>query len=483
MQETRPLSGAEKIKAASGRLRGAIAGELAAGTDQFTKDSVLLLKFHGIYQQHDRDVRRAEARKVHSCMVRVSVPGGRLEADQFLALRRPATRAGDGTLRLTSRGGVQYHCVGKRDLRDLIRSIHEAGLSTLAARGDVVRNVVCAAAPFDSPEARSLDYWVRQTDRSLKPKTRAYAEIWLDGERAASLVEEESEPLYGETYLPRKFKIAFTREGDNTADIYSHDLGFVAQFEHGALAGFTFLAGGGMGQTGGGRNTYPRLADEVGFVRPEQCLDVARAVVTIHRDFGDRSNRRRARLKYVPAERGVEWFREELAAGLGELAALGRIAWRPQQPQLADVAGFRLVISALGDRAKSAAFAGEAERRRILFNAADDPAHCRFLLPSVHRQGDLMIAVSASGRCPALAVRLKEQFEREFGPHYAQFLEICGTLRRRISDSVPDFWARRWLWCRMVDSPALARLQAGQEEEARAALERLLRAAEDGEAA
>ena len=317
MHETKPLSGAEKVKAASHRLRGAIAGELAASTDQFTKDSVLLLKFHGIYQQHDRDVRKAEARKVHTCMVRVSVPGGRLDADQFLALRRLATSVGDGTLRLTSRGGVQYHYVGKRDLRDLIRAIHDAGLSTLAACGDVVRNVVCTPAPFDSPEARSLDHWVRLVNRSLKPKTHAYAEIWLDGERAASLEEEESEPLYGETYLPRKFKIAFTREGDNTVDIYSEDLGFVAHFEKGEVAGFTFLAGGGMGQTNGDRNTYPRLADEVGFIRPEHCLDVARAVVTIHRDFGDRSNRRHARLKYVLAEKGLDWFREELASRLG----------------------------------------------------------------------------------------------------------------------------------------------------------------------
>jgi sulfite reductase (ferredoxin) len=317
MHDTRPLSGAEKVKAASRRLRGAIAEELASDSEHFTKDTVLLLKFHGTYQQHDRDVRKAEAKKVHSCMVRVSVPGGRMEAEQFLALRRLATQVGDGTLRLTSRGGVQYHYVGKRDLRDLIRAICGAGLNTLAACGDVVRNVVCTPAPFDSPEARSLDHWVRLVDRSLKPKTRAYAEIWLDGERAASLVEEESEPLYGDAYLPRKFKIGFTREGDNTVDIYSDDLGFVAHCENGQVVGFTFLAGGGMGQTNGDRNTYPRLASAVGFVSPEQCLDVARAVVTIHRDFGDRSNRRHARLKYVIEERGVEWFRQELASRLG----------------------------------------------------------------------------------------------------------------------------------------------------------------------
>jgi len=326
MHETRPLSAAEKIKAASRHLRGSIADELAGDAPQFGKESVLLLKFHGIYQQHDRDVRKAQAQKVYSCMVRVSVPGGRLEAAQFLALRKLAGAVGDGTLRLTSRGGVQYHYVGKRDLRDLIRSIQQAGLNTLAACGDVVRNVVCTAAPFDSPEARSLDHWVRLVDRSLKPRTRAYAEIWLDGERAASLVspEEETEPLYGETYLPRKFKIAFTREGDNTADVYSEDLAFVAHIEHGKVAGFTVLAGGGMGQTNGDRSTYPRAADPVGFIHPEQCLDVAKAVVSIHRDFGDRSNRRHARLKYILAERGVEWFRQELASRLG---------WTPAPPR------------------------------------------------------------------------------------------------------------------------------------------------------
>jgi len=324
MAETGKLPAAEMVKAASRRLRGTIAEELRQDAPNFSRDAVLVLKFHGIYQQHDRDLRKAEARKEYSCMVRVSVPGGVLRPEQYLALHRLAGRAGDGTLRITSRGGVQYHYVGKRSLRDLIRAIHEAGLNTFAACGDVVRNVVSTAAPFDTPEQRSLLEWVRLVDRSLKPRTRAYAEIWLDGERAASLVEEESEPVYGDTYLPRKFKIGFTREGDNTVDIYSDDLGFVAHFENGQVCGFTFLAGGGMGQTNGDRATYPRLADPAGFIRPEQVLEVARAVVTIHRDFGDRSNRRHARLKYVIEERGLDWFREELARRLG---------WAPAPPR------------------------------------------------------------------------------------------------------------------------------------------------------
>lgn len=320
------LSAAEQVKAASRRLRGTIAEELANSEPAFRKDTTLVLKFHGIYQQHDRDVRRAEAKKEYSCMVRVSVPGGVLRPEQYLALHRLAGRIGDGTLRITSRGGVQYHYVGKRTLRELIAGINGAGLNTLAACGDVVRNVVCTAAPFDTPEQRSLLEWVRLVDRSLKPKTRAYAEIWLDGERAASLEEagEEAEPLYGDTYLPRKFKIGFTREGDNTVDIYSDDLGFVAHMERGEVAGFTFLAGGGMGQTNGDRNTHPRLAEPVGFVRPEQVLDVARAVVSIHRDFGDRANRRHARLKYILEDRGLDWFADELSRRLG---------WRPAPPR------------------------------------------------------------------------------------------------------------------------------------------------------
>ncbi|MCX7603302.1 MAG: NADPH-dependent assimilatory sulfite reductase hemoprotein subunit [Bryobacteraceae bacterium] len=323
------LSGAELVKAASRRLRGTLAEELASDAPSFSKDATLVLKFHGIYQQHDRDLRRAEAKKEYSCMVRVSVPGGVLRPEQYLALHRLAGQVGDGTLRVTSRGGVQYHYVGKRSLRDLIRAINAAGLNTLAACGDVVRNVVCTAAPFDTPEQKSLLEWVRLVDRSLKPKTRAYAEIWLDGERAVSLVDaaEESEPLYGDTYLPRKFKIGFTREGDNTVDIYAHDLGFVAHIENGEVAGFTFLAGGGMGQTNGDRNTHPRLADPVGFIPPERVLDVARAVVSIHRDFGDRANRRHARLKYVIEERGLAWFREELARRLG---------WQPEPPRPLD---------------------------------------------------------------------------------------------------------------------------------------------------
>lgn len=181
----------------------------------------------------------------------------------------------------------------------------------------------------------------------------------------------------------------------------------------------------------------------------------------------------------LAAHAGVTVIAERLSAELEALAAQGRIAWRAEQPRPEHLDSFRLVMSALGDAARNAAFSAEAERRRVLFNAADDPAHCRFLMPSVHRQGDLVIAVSTSGLCPALAVRLRERFEKEFGPHYAEFLELCGKLRSRISRVVPDFQARRRLWRALVDSPALGLLEQGSRQEAEAALERLITAAKE----
>lgn len=181
----------------------------------------------------------------------------------------------------------------------------------------------------------------------------------------------------------------------------------------------------------------------------------------------------------LAAQASVTVIAEQLCPELEALAAQRRIAWRAQEPQPGHLDGFRLAMSALGDPARNAAFAAEAERRRVLFNAADDPAHCRFLMPSVHRQGALVIAVSTSGRCPALAVQLRERFAHEFGPHYAEFLEFCGQIRGRISRAVPGFEARRRLWRALVDSPALGLWKQGRTEEARAALQRLVRQAEE----
>ena len=320
-------SPAEAIKSASHHLRGGVREELANPSPIFSKPSVTLLKFHGMYQQDDRDVRKS-GEKVHSFMVRVGIPGGRLTATQYLELDRLADAVGDGTLRITSRQDVQYHYVGKRNLAALIQALDGIGLSTLAACGDVVRNVTQCAAPL--PDARRELAWpyVLQLSRELKPKTNAYCEIWMDGERAASY-EDEADELYGETYLPRKFKIGFAFEGDNTTDVYSNDLGVVAHFAGEQLAGFTILAGGGLGQSNGVKASHPRLADAVCFVEPEDLLAAAKAIVTIHRDFGNRSNRKLARLKYVLDSWGVARFREELAARLGRpLTPPRELAWR-----------------------------------------------------------------------------------------------------------------------------------------------------------
>jgi sulfite reductase (ferredoxin) len=320
----------EDLKRNSNHLRGAIAAELANENPAVSKPTSALLKFHGTYQQDDRDQRKQASGKSYSFMVRVSLPGGILASRQYLALDALADSAGDGTLRITSRGGLQYHYVGKRTLRDCIRAINDSGLSTFAACGDVVRNVVAPAEPFETPQRRRLDEFARLLNRSLKPKTGAYAEIWLDGEPAVSF-ESEAEPLYGDAYLPRKFKFGFAVEGDNTTDIHIHDCGFVAHFEGGELLGFTALVGGGMGQSNGIKGTYPRLADPFCFLPPGDLLDVAQAAVSIHRDFSDRCNRKRARLKYVIQDRGIEWFAGEMARRLGHpLAPPRELKWQRQ---------------------------------------------------------------------------------------------------------------------------------------------------------
>jgi sulfite reductase (ferredoxin) len=328
------LSSVEALKRDSHNLRGTIAEELGNALPYFSKPATGVLKFHGIYQQDDRDLRKQQPERSFSAMVRVGIPGGRLTAEQYLELERLADDVGDGTLRITSRQDLQYHYVGKRSLKELVLRLDAIDLTTLAACGDVVRNVVCCAAPILSAGRQDLMRYVRELAGGLKPRTRAYFEVWLDGEPAASF-EEEDDPLYGGTYLPRKFKIGFAYQGDNTTDIYSHDLGFVAHFDSGLLAGFTLLAGGSLGQSTGVRASHPRLADPIGFLPPDWLLAVAKAAVSIHRDFGNRENRRLARLKYVIETRGVEWFRRELETRLGEqLAPPRKLVWHRAEDYL-----------------------------------------------------------------------------------------------------------------------------------------------------
>ncbi len=332
------LTPVEGIKARSNFLRGTLEASLAdAATGALAEDDTQLSKFHGFYQQDDRDQRSDRQRRKlepdFSFMIRVRVPGGIATPGQWLALDALATSRANGTLRLTTRQAFQFHGVIKRDLKPTIRAINESLLDTIAACGDVNRNVMCTPlAELDDVHAAACETARRISER-LTPRTRAYHEIWLDGERVVGTPQDgddrdsaggEEEPLYGRTYLPRKFKIAVAIPPANDVDVFAQDLGFIAIREHGRLAGFNVTVGGGMGMSHGEPGTWPRVADVLGFCSPERAVDVAEQVVAVQRDFGDRTDRKHARLKYTIADRGLDWFREELERRLGEPLARAR---------------------------------------------------------------------------------------------------------------------------------------------------------------
>jgi sulfite reductase (ferredoxin) len=318
------VSKPEAVKQQSRQLRGHIARDLRDTGTPFDKEGYSLLKFHGIYQGYDRDSATERKQrgddKVWQFMVRVRIPGGRLTADQYLALDGLADRYADGSLRVTTRQSIQFHGVVKAGLKSAIAEINVALLTTLAACGDVVRTVTTTPAPIRDPIHDRLEAETRRLSSHLLPRTRAYHEIWVDGtpwqENAGAA--EESDPLYGERYLPRKFKIGLAIPEDNTIDVLTNDLAIVALFEGDRLTGYNFLLGGGHGMTHNNPKTYPRLATPVAFIEPEDLLDAAAAVVKLHRDHGDRGNRRHARLKYVIAENGEGWARERLSEYLGK---------------------------------------------------------------------------------------------------------------------------------------------------------------------
>ncbi len=312
-----PLSKPEAIKQQSRQLRGNLARDLADIANPFDNAGYSLLKFHGVYQGYDRDSATERKQRGDSkhwqFMVRVRIPGGRLTARQYLALDELADRYANGSLRVTTRQSIQFHGVIKPGLKATIAAIDAALLTTLAACGDVVRTVTTAPAPIRDVVHQRLENDARRLSTHLLPRTGAYHEIWVDGEK---VTEEAPDPLYGERYLPRKFKIGLAIPEDNTIDVLTNDLAIVALFERGKLAGYNFLLGGGHGMTHNKPATYPRLATPVAFIEPGDLLAAAAAVVRLHRDWGDRGNRRHARLKYVIAERGEDWARERLAADL-----------------------------------------------------------------------------------------------------------------------------------------------------------------------
>ncbi len=309
----------EVIKDAIPTLAGTIAATLAnPAVDQFNGDDNQFLKFHGIYQQDDRD-QRSEKKKF-IMMIRGRIPGGVMTAKQWCVFDELAWLYGNNTLRITTRQSIQFHGVVKANLRLLVKKINDALLSTLAACGDVNRNVLAPPIPAYT-KAREQVYQdcVRVAD-ALTPKTRAYHSIWIDGFQLKTddpFNQAFVDPLYGKTYLPRKFKVAFVIPPVNDLDVFTNDLGFIAVVENDKLIGYNLVVGGGMGRTHGNKQTYPRLASELGFFTPDNLVEVAKAVLTVHRDFGDRTDRKHARLKYVVEERGADWTRAEVEKRAG----------------------------------------------------------------------------------------------------------------------------------------------------------------------
>lgn len=311
----------ESIKDKSRFLRGTILEGLADEiTGSLSADDTQLTKFHGIYQQDDRDV-RAERRKkklekAYSFMIRVRVPGGVCSPEQWLAMDDLANTYANGTLKLTTRQAFQFHGVIKSVLKTTMQGINSALMDTIAACGDVNRNVMCNPNPYESKHHEEAQRLAQAISDHLTPATKAYHEIWLDGEKVADS-EEEEEPIYGKTYLPRKFKTVVAVPPMNDVDVYAHCLGFVAVVEKDEIIGYNVTVGGGMGMTHGNEDTFPRLAEPMAFCTPEQAVDVAEKVVLVQRDYGDRSNRAHARLKYTVDDRGVEWFRGQVEERLG----------------------------------------------------------------------------------------------------------------------------------------------------------------------
>jgi sulfite reductase (ferredoxin) len=332
----------ERIKESSHALRGTIGEDLAADTPTFDEANAQLLKFHGIYQQDDRD-KRKEARKRGldrhwQMMIRTRIPGGRVSPEGYLAHDDIADGWGNSTLRVTTRQDFQLHGVLKGDLQASVHAINEALMTTLGGCGDQVRNVMCCPAPLQDRLRQELQDALPSLVAGLTPTTGAYYELWIAGElvRTSQEAEPEPDPLYGTRYLPRKFKVGLAVEGDNCIDVYSDDLGLVAmRGPGGGLDGFTVLVGGGLGRTHNKPDTYPAVGQPLAHVPTDRLVETARAVVAVQRDYGNRSDRRHARLKYLLADRGLPWFREQVQSRAGfELADPRPLRWEPLDDHL-----------------------------------------------------------------------------------------------------------------------------------------------------
>ena len=369
----------EDIKSESHRLRGSLLDSLADPvTGALRESDQTLIKYHGSYQQDDRDLREERRRQklepAHSFMIRTRTPGGVVTPTQWLQLDRIATTWAERGLRITTRQAFQFHGVIKRDLKATMQAINAALIDTLAACGDVNRNIAVSANPSSPQTHARVQAQAVALSAHLLPRSRAYHEIWLDEERIVG--GEEEEPIYGEAYLPRKFKIGFAIPPDNDVDVFAQDLGFIAVLgKTGDLLGYDMTVGGGMGATHGDAETYPRLADAIGFVSPEQVNAVAEAVVTTQRDWGNRIVRKRARLKYTIDDRGLDAFKAEVErrAGFALEPSRGyafehngdRFGWRQQADGCWSL-GLRLLAGRIQDDAAGSRLSGLREIALLL---------------------------------------------------------------------------------------------------------------------
>ena len=316
------LSAVELIKDQSRYLRGTIGAELLADSNHFGKDDLQLLKFHGTYQQDDREQRKSsgesgKSEKEYSFMVRTRIPAGIMTAQQLLAHLDLCDSIGNSTLKITTRQGLQLHGILKKDLRQCMQTINQCMLTTLSACGDVNRNTMACPAPYTDTVRATVQKLAQDISDHLSPQTKSYYELWLKDltsgqETLEGGSDQTVEPIYGKTYLPRKFKTAIALSDDNCTDVYTNCLGFIAVVRDGHVIGYNVLVGGGLGVTPSAKKTFPRLASRMAFVSPEQAVGVAEAVVKVQRDFGYRDDRKRARLKYLVHDEGIEWVRHKV---------------------------------------------------------------------------------------------------------------------------------------------------------------------------
>ena len=345
MPEEVKLSKLEHLKEGSLQLRGTIPAELQNDDPTFSADASQLLKHHGSYMQDDRDLRKAKnpdgtrKGKAYSCMVRTRIPGGRVTAEQFLAELEICDKLANGTVRITARQGFQLHGVLKDNLRETIRAINESKLTTLAACGDVNRNVMCCPAPYRNAVYDEMQALSQELAEHFRPQTTAYFDLWLTDEDGEKINVAEpvivAEPIYGELYLPRKFKMAITVPEDNSVDVYTQDLGLLAVVENEAIVGYNIIVGGGMGRTPSAEKTFPAVGQKMTFVTPDQVIAVAEAIVKVQRDHGNREDRKRARMKYLIFDWGMERFKAKVEEYYGHSLP---------EPHAADVTGVEDLI-------------------------------------------------------------------------------------------------------------------------------------------